>query len=255
MQKGRKVPPKTTFDEPRFEDLLTEEESRRANILPREDRGLPSLQTKRQPCLYPLPNGFLVEFQQWLWYRLKNDARARLLATTPLTDPRSFPRYMDGKRWDHPDFVYATLAPGLFQYFCDAYRFQSRPGDAWEAMVEKGYSEYVEYEGLALSVSDIAMAEDGWKYDWFADSANPWDKDWHLVREFGEPAPAVASKSRRFEILRRDNFRCQLCGRSAQDGVSLEVDHIKPRAKGGVAVPWNLWTLCADCNGAKLHRY
>ncbi len=60
----------------------------------------------------------------------------------------------------------------------------------------------------------------------------------------------------RYDILQRDNFRCQLCGRTQADGVKLEVDHKKPIAKGGRTEPNNLWTLCQDCNrgkGAKYH--
>ena len=39
-------------------------------------------------------------------------------------------------------------------------------------------------------------------------------------------------KKTRFEVFKRDKFTCQYCGQSAPD-VLLEVDHIKPRSKGG----------------------
>lgn len=55
----------------------------------------------------------------------------------------------------------------------------------------------------------------------------------------------------RFRILKRDGYRCQLCGQNAQDGVKLEVDHKHPRSKGGTDDPTNLWTLCFDCNRGK----
>lgn len=55
----------------------------------------------------------------------------------------------------------------------------------------------------------------------------------------------------RFQILKRDGYRCQLCGRSAQDGISLEVDHRMPRAQGGSNDSDNLWTLCWECNRGK----
>lgn len=55
--------------------------------------------------------------------------------------------------------------------------------------------------------------------------------------------------------MKRDNFRCKLCGRSAQDGVTLEVDHIKPVSKGGKTELNNLWTLCRDCNRGKAAKY
>lgn len=56
---------------------------------------------------------------------------------------------------------------------------------------------------------------------------------------------------RRFEILRRDDFRCRTCGASADDGTTLHVDHIHPVAKGGSNDPDNLWTLCQECNLGK----
>ncbi len=59
------------------------------------------------------------------------------------------------------------------------------------------------------------------------------------------------SKSRRFAILKRDNYRCQLCGRSQKDGAKLHVDHRLPLAKGGPNEDDNLWTLCEDCNLGK----
>ena len=59
----------------------------------------------------------------------------------------------------------------------------------------------------------------------------------------------------RYDILKRDNFKCQICGRSAEDGVKLHVDHIIPICKGGKTTWDNLRTLCQDCNlgkGSKL---
>jgi hypothetical protein len=55
----------------------------------------------------------------------------------------------------------------------------------------------------------------------------------------------------RFEILRRDSYRCQLCGKSAGDGVRLHIDHKHAAAKGGTNTPENLWTLCEPCNLGK----
>ena len=57
----------------------------------------------------------------------------------------------------------------------------------------------------------------------------------------------------RFRILKRDEYRCRLCGIAARDGdhVRLEVDHITPRSKGGSDDVSNLWTLCFQCNRGK----
>lgn len=55
----------------------------------------------------------------------------------------------------------------------------------------------------------------------------------------------------RYQILQRDHFRCQICGRTQEDGVKLHVDHIIPVSKGGETVPKNLRTLCDECNLGK----
>lgn len=55
----------------------------------------------------------------------------------------------------------------------------------------------------------------------------------------------------RYQILRRDGFRCQLCGASQADGVRLHVDHIIPVSKGGTSDVENLRTLCDRCNLGK----
>jgi hypothetical protein len=60
-------------------------------------------------------------------------------------------------------------------------------------------------------------------------------------------------RSRRFEILRRDDFTCRYCGRSAP-AVALEVDHVTPRSRGGSDHASNLVTACVDCNQGKAAR-
>lgn len=57
----------------------------------------------------------------------------------------------------------------------------------------------------------------------------------------------------RYAVLKRDNFKCVKCGRSpsVNHKVELEVDHIKPVARGGTSDVENLQTLCKDCNQGK----
>lgn len=59
----------------------------------------------------------------------------------------------------------------------------------------------------------------------------------------------------RYDIMKRDGFRCVICGRTAEDEVKLHVDHIKPISKGGLTVPDNLRTLCQECNLGKSDKY
>ena len=63
------------------------------------------------------------------------------------------------------------------------------------------------------------------------------------------------TKKLRYRVLKRDHYRCVICGRGAKDGVKLHVDHIKPVAQGGKTVLSNLRTLCADCNLGKSDHY
>lgn len=60
------------------------------------------------------------------------------------------------------------------------------------------------------------------------------------------------TKSLRYDIFKRDGFRCVLCGRSVQDDkITLHLDHFIPLAGGGTSDYDNLRTLCSDCNLGK----
>jgi len=57
----------------------------------------------------------------------------------------------------------------------------------------------------------------------------------------------------RYEVLKRDHFRCSLCGASPATilGCILHVDHVTPFSKGGKTVSENLRALCESCNLGK----
>ena len=61
----------------------------------------------------------------------------------------------------------------------------------------------------------------------------------------------LMTDSLRYDVLRRDKFRCQICGATAKDGYRLHVDHIVPVSKGGKTELGNLRTLCERCNMGK----
>jgi 5-methylcytosine-specific restriction endonuclease McrA len=46
------------------------------------------------------------------------------------------------------------------------------------------------------------------------------------------------------QVLERDNWRCQLCGRMQ----TLQVHHLEFRSQSGSDVEQNLITLCAECH-------
>lgn len=53
------------------------------------------------------------------------------------------------------------------------------------------------------------------------------------------------------QILKRDGYKCVICGRGRKDGVELHVDHIKPKYLGGKSTIENGQTLCAQHNFIK----
>ncbi len=63
---------------------------------------------------------------------------------------------------------------------------------------------------------------------------------------------AVSNKVR-FEVLKRDNFTCQYCGRRAPE-VVLQMEHVIPVAKGGTDDIMNLVAGCFECNSGKSDR-
>jgi len=65
---------------------------------------------------------------------------------------------------------------------------------------------------------------------------------------------SLMSDSLRYDILKRDGFKCCICGATAKDGATLHVDHIIPVSKGGKTVPSNLQTLCERCNLGKSNK-
>jgi diadenosine tetraphosphate (Ap4A) HIT family hydrolase len=61
-----------------------------------------------------------------------------------------------------------------------------------------------------------------------------------------EPVPDSA----RYNALKESGGRCALCGATKKER-PLDVDHMKPRSRGGTNDPWNLQVLCSKCNRSK----
>ena len=55
----------------------------------------------------------------------------------------------------------------------------------------------------------------------------------------------------RWIILKRDSYKCMVCGKGAEDGVKLEIDHIIPIEKWGLTEESNLRSLCKEYNRGK----
>ena len=72
-------------------------------------------------------------------------------------------------------------------------------------------------------------------------------------------ATAPVSTGVRYEVLKRANKRCELCGvqegdEGYEDRLPLHIDHIVPRSKGGSNEIDNLQVLCRACNLGKSNR-
>jgi len=59
----------------------------------------------------------------------------------------------------------------------------------------------------------------------------------------------------RTKVMKRDSFRCRMCGATPSEGITLHIDHILPVSHGGLTVLDNLQTLCAPCNLGKGNRF
>ena len=59
------------------------------------------------------------------------------------------------------------------------------------------------------------------------------------------------SQAQKEMIMKRDGYKCVVCGKGRDSGVELQVDHIKPKDQGGKATIENGETLCAQHNFQK----
>lgn len=53
-------------------------------------------------------------------------------------------------------------------------------------------------------------------------------------------------------VMKRDNYRCQYCGKSG--GTEMTVDHVIPKSLGGKDIWENLVAACKKCNNRKSNR-
>ena len=95
------------------------------------------------------------------------------------------------------------------------------------------------------------------KYEEFVrtlDSVSSFRMDRETYERFVAAERSILTDSMRYDVLRRDGFKCVLCGMSSSDGAILHVDHIIPVSKGGKTVMSNLRTLCERCNLGKSNK-
>jgi hypothetical protein len=111
----------------------------------------------------------------------------------------------------------------------DAHPYKKRFG-SWQKVLEQ-FVKYVNNETVeSLSEKDIQNKSNGCN-----------------------KTPRTANLRIRFLVMKRDNFKCKICGKSpaTSHGIHLEVDHIYPWSKGGETTVDNFQTLCNICNQGK----
>jgi hypothetical protein len=65
----------------------------------------------------------------------------------------------------------------------------------------------------------------------------------------GAPRRSIGARVR-YDVLRRDNYKCRYCGASTAQG-PLYIDHVTPVHLGGTNDRWNLTASCEPCNLGK----
>lgn len=74
----------------------------------------------------------------------------------------------------------------------------------------------------------------------------PWPTTSRHARGYGSEWSKL-----RLRILKRDSYLCQPCLRKGKVTPAREVDHIKPKAKGGTDEADNLQAICGPCHRQK----
>jgi len=92
------------------------------------------------------------------------------------------------------------------------------------------------------------LRQEGWKIDVRGDGYNMLTS---LEKGTARGTRKAISERVRYQVFSRDGFRCRACGRGADNGVKLTVDHIIPVDWGGTNDTSNLHTLCEECNRGK----
>lgn len=98
---------------------------------------------------------------------------------------------------------------------------------------------------------DIERRKDRYvKFDELKSIYNEW-KNSKKYNETTKKERKLMNYTLREEVLKRDGYKCCVCGKTKKNGVRLEIDHIIPVSKGGQSTISNLQTLCSSCNAKK----
>ena len=76
-------------------------------------------------------------------------------------------------------------------------------------------------------------------------------KGWRGIDDLSaQESQHATGKKLRMSVIKRDSYKCKICGRSPKDYVDIElhVHHILPWGQGGITEADNLITLCSTCH-------
>lgn len=116
-------------------------------------------------------------------------------------------------------------------------------------VVDWAVSEYKKRTGKAFRDPDRAIRnlhQKGYLQK-IAKGVYRYDPDSVILRDDLEDFSAKLKE----QILKRDNYKCVICGMGKNEGVELHIDHIKPKDLGGKATLENAQTLCSRHNFLK----
>lgn len=86
-----------------------------------------------------------------------------------------------------------------------------------------------------------------------------WDPEvaWYWFQFLRDPAETREEIpiALRYQVLERDKYTCQKCGRKKAPDVEVHIDHKLPWSYGGQTTIDNLQVLCEDCNEGKSNKY
>jgi 5-methylcytosine-specific restriction endonuclease McrA len=128
-----------------------------------------------------------------------------------------------------------TVARALVKVFSEAARivdptdFRLYTWEDWAALRPAAGEPFIRTQRLVLRVPEVAVLT---SYDRI-------------------PANAVTFSRR--NVFKRDRYTCQYCGRQP-GSEELTIDHVIPRALGGLSTWENCVLACIDCNRVKADR-
>lgn len=136
---------------------------------------------------------------------------------------------------------------------------------AWKLMEEPGmvisapddFALFFAYGGHAVVEKQLAEAV---VPEWLVPFVSVHEGEWGYVHPNVLPESAMQrapTPKLRMSIIKRDDFKCRICGRSPKDygDLELHVHHVRPWSAGGVTEERNLITLCHTCHNGLAPHY